>query len=51
LTIANAGDFPDGPVVKTVLPVQGAWVHFLVVEIRSHMPCGQRVKTTKQINK
>ena len=30
----------DGPVVKTlVLPLQGAWVQFLVGELRSHMLC------------
>ena len=30
----------DGPAVKTlVLPLQGAWVQFLVGELRSHMLC------------
>ena len=27
------GDFPGGPVVKTALPVQGAWVQSLVREL------------------
>ena len=31
-------DFPGGPVVKNVLPLQEAWVRFLVRELRSHMP-------------
>ena len=31
------GNFPGGPVVKTVLPMQGAWVQSLVRELRSHM--------------
>lgn len=30
-------DFHNSPVVKT--PLQGAWVHFLVQELRFHMPC------------
>ena len=30
-------DFSDGPVVKTVLPMQTAWVPSLVGELRSHM--------------
>ena len=33
------GDFPGGPVGKTVLPVQGAWVRFLVGELDpAYMP-------------
>ena len=31
-------DFPGGPVAKTVLSVQGAWVPSLVGELRSYMP-------------
>jgi len=34
------GDFPSGPVGKTVLPLQGAWVPSLVRELRSRMPHG-----------
>ena len=33
------GDFPGGPVVR------GVWVQFLVRELRSHMPHGQKTKT------
>ena len=29
-------DFRGGPVVKTLLPMQGAWVRSLVRELRSH---------------
>ena len=42
------GDFPGGPVVKTLLPVQGAPVQFLVGELRSHMPRGARPKQTNK---
>ena len=28
--------FPGGPVVKTVLPVQGLWIQSLVRRLRSH---------------
>lgn len=31
-------DFPGSPVVKTALPLRGAQVQSLVVELRSHMP-------------
>ena len=34
------GDFPGGPVVKTVLPLQGVWVPPLVGELRSYMLLG-----------
>ena len=30
--------FPGGPVVKTMLPLQGTPFQSLVVELRSHMP-------------
>ena len=33
-------NFPGSPMVKTVLPLQGAWVWSLVGELRSHMLCG-----------
>ena len=33
-------DFPGGPVVKTVLPLQGARVQSLVMELKFHMPHG-----------
>ena len=32
-------DFPGGPMVDSVLPLQGAWVQSLVRELRSHIPC------------
>ena len=43
-------DFSAGPVVKTLLPVQGAWVRSLVEELRSHMLCGV-AKKKKESNK
>ena len=44
------GDFPGGPVVKTLLPLQGTRVRSLVgVELRSHMPRGvPKRNTTKR---
>ena len=30
-------NFPGGPVVKTLLPLQGVWVRSLVGELRSRM--------------
>ena len=32
-------DFPDGPVVKTALPLQGTLVRSLVGELRPCIPC------------
>ena len=37
---SNIRDFPSGPVVRTVFPVQWAWVQSLVQELRSHMMHG-----------
>ena len=37
---SNIRVFPSGPVVKTVFPVQWAWVQSLVQELRSHMMHG-----------
>ena len=34
------GDFPDSPVVRTVLPLQETRVQFLVGELRSRKPHG-----------
>ena len=39
LTVRNPGDFPGGPVVDSMLPVQGVWVPSLVGELRSHVLC------------
>ena len=39
------GDFPGGPVVKTLPPNAGAQVPSLVRELRSHTPRGQKTKT------
>ena len=39
LTVRNPGDFPGGPVVDSMLPVQGVWFPSLVGELRSHVPC------------
>ena len=33
-------DFRGSPVVRTLLPLQGAWVRFLVGELTSCMSCG-----------
>jgi len=38
---------PDGPVVKTLLPLQGARVQSLVRELRSHMPSSVAKKKKK----
>jgi len=44
-------DFPGSPVVKTLLPLQGAWVQSLVQELRSCVPHGmaknKQTTTTK----
>ena len=37
-TKGTSSDFSGSPVVKTVIPLQAAWVRSLVVELRSHMP-------------
>lgn len=37
-------DFAGGPEVKTVIPVQEAWVPFLVGELRAHTPHGATEK-------
>ena len=34
--------------VKTALPVHGAWVWYPVRELRSHMPCGEAKKKEKR---
>ena len=39
---------PGSPVVKTSLPMQGVPVQFLVRELRSHIPCGQKTKNIEQ---
>ena len=36
-TKPNSSDFSGSPVVKTVIPLQAAWVRSLVVELRSHI--------------
>ena len=42
-------DFPGGPVVKDLcFQCKGHWVLSLVGELRSHMPCGQKIKENKQ---
>ena len=37
-------EFPGSPVVRTLLPLQGAWVRPLVGELRSCMPQGMAKK-------
>ena len=43
-------EFPEGPVVNTLLSVQWAWVWSLIGELRSHMLCGM-AKTKSKTNK
>ena len=38
------GDFPGGPMVKTLPSNAGVPVQSLVGELRSHMPCNQKPK-------
>ena len=45
------GDFPGGPVVETVLPMQGAEVQSLVRELTSHMPWYAAKKVFKKKKK
>ena len=45
--ILMTGDFPGSPMIKTLLPIQGAQVRFLLGKLRSHMPatrCSQKQK-------
>jgi len=43
-------DFHGGPVVQTLLPLQGAWVQSLVRELRSGMPHGVEKFINKKKN-
>ena len=47
------GDFPSGLVVNSVLPMQWAWVQYLVGELRSHMlwGCCKKEKRKKERKK
>ena len=38
---------PGGPVVKTMLPIQGVWVQSLVRDLRSH-ELGSRTKKKRE---
>ena len=41
--------FPGGPVAKDLcFQCRGPWVLSLVGKLRSHMPCGQKIKENKQ---
>ena len=42
------GDFPGGPVVDSLLPMQRAWVLSLIRELRSHMAHGMAKKRKKK---
>ena len=44
-------DFSGGSLTKTVLPLQGSWVQFLVRELRSHLPRSVANNNNKKINK
>ena len=39
-TYESAWDFAGAPVVRTLLPLQGAWVQSLAGELKSLMLCG-----------
>ena len=47
LKMEDPWDFPGGPVVKTVLPSQGAWVGSLFRELQSCMPAYHGQKNPK----
>ena len=57
LGIANQGKgnlnhsdrLPGGPVVKTPLPLQWAWVPSLIGELRSHVPQGAPKKDEREM--
>ena len=44
LKIITRRDFSGGPAVRTVPPVEGAWVWSLVRELKSHTPLGASQK-------
>ena len=44
-------EFLGSPVVRTVLPLQGAWVQSLVRKLRSHKLHGQEIKLFYQFEK
>ena len=44
----NLEDFPGGPVVKTMLPMQGVQFRSLVGELRSHLLYGAAKKDKKK---
>ena len=44
-------NFPGGPVVKTVLPLQGAWVLFLVREVLHACRYGLKKKKKEEYNR
>ena len=44
----NLEDFPGGPVVKTMLPMQGVQFRSLVGELRSHLLYGAAKKEKKK---
>lgn len=46
---SQISDYAGGPVVKTLRfhRRRFVWVRYLVRELRSHMPCGQKIKSSK----
>ena len=42
-------DFSGGPMVKTALPIQGAWVQPLISELRSHMLTTEKKKKERNL--
>ena len=49
--IGKYQEFPGGPVVRTLLPLQRVWVPFLVRELRFCMLCSQKNKVLATIEK
>ena len=47
----SAGEFPGGPVVRILLPLQGARVRSLIGDQRSHIPRRGQKKPKKQKSK
>ena len=53
IKMTHRGDFPDGPMVGSMFPMQGVWVQSLVGEPRSCMlhSAAKKKKTPNSLNK
>ena len=51
ISIGKFGDFPGGPVVKIMLPMQVAWVQFLVRMIKTMHAALSPTPKNKQTNR